>query len=84
MKRFPRCSYGIKDNNYKYLTCPAAACPWDNTPWVINHDKFYDYKEEDRGWPFDPFAYGFNCRIMIKADSSLNGKLNLEIKSTGD
>ena len=74
--RYKYCSDGLTSSKYKMLTCPLFDCP--NGPVEYVHNDTTHVETATRSWPL--LKSGFNCKYIIKADSTLlNGKLNVEI-----
>ena len=67
---------------YKRLTCPMSNCPNDNEAINFNH---YDYdidQVHEAAWGLTGDSTALNCRMLIKADITLNGKLIIDIEQT--
>lgn len=73
----------MQAEDYKYLTCPAANCPNDNNVKIIKHDEFDQQRVDEIKWSFDATGYSFNCKVIVRANSGMNGKLNVELSSVG-
>lgn len=83
MKDYDTCTYGMQSEDYKRLTCPMFNCPNGNKPLVIYHEDFDKQRIDTWKWDFDAMTYGYNCKVKIHAAPYLNGKLNVELVSTG-
>jgi len=83
MNRYDICTVGLDSNLYKMLTCPMYNCPNDNQ--LINYEHNAYNREENHflDWRFKFFnTNAYNCRMIIKADRKLNGKLMIELAET--
>jgi len=66
---------------YKYFTCPSYNCP-GGKPEELVHYELYDPDWENKEyiskiWRSRQPAYG--CRIIIRAQDNINGKINVEL-----
>ena len=77
------CTRGIWSYDYLRLTCPAQDCPNGNNAIVHKHRRFGDRVEHKRDWSWDWSLDGYYCRMIIEADITLNGKIELEIVDNG-
>lgn len=59
-------------------------CPNNNEALVIYHDSFDKVRVDEVRWEWDMAKVGFNCRIRVHADPTMNGKLNVKILDTGE
>ena len=70
------CSRNLDQMIYRDFTCaPEDTCP---TPVDIIHQKMNKTKATEVDWS-PSFSTSSNCRISVKADSSLNGRLIVKI-----
>lgn len=68
---------------YQSLTCPMYNCPNDNKLMDFTHVEYDDPQMHLAQWKnrmSNTAAY--NCKIVIKADRKLNGKLTIDIQKT--
>ena len=83
MSRFDLCSLGLSSNLYKMLTCPMYNCPNDNQLLNYMHSSYNNAQEHQLEWNFRFHnTNAYNCRLFIRADRGLNGKLTIELLET--
>lgn len=74
------CSHGVKTDLYYKLFCTDKDCP---SGLAYKHSSFGNTKFHKREWDWDWSKDGYHCRMVIEADTALNGKINLEVVNNG-
>ena len=77
--KYKFCTTNLQHGVYKVFTCPPFSCP--NGFEKVSHTSLNSKNIREISW--GSFSDGFNCKAQILADSSLNGKLRVNVNVRG-